>query len=87
MYPKMKNRDNLKNQGAGNLREDSHLQPWKKCDACEAVSKSLFRTSCDHEICQKCVKSGRDCRKCLIPPIKIKSEPQEKLYSSLFDTD
>ncbi|XP_043484409.1 uncharacterized protein LOC122512573 [Leptopilina heterotoma] len=48
--------------------------PWRKCDACEVVSKFLIPTSCDHEICQKCVKSGRDCQKCLKSLKNIKRE-------------
>ena len=60
---------------------------WEKCDACQAVSKSLIRTTCDHAICQKCVKSGKDCQKCLNPVRKIKNERNQKLYSKIFDID
>lgn len=61
---------------------------WKKCDACQAVSKSLIRTTCDHAICQKCVKSGKDCQKCFNSDEKMKNEPKKKLYPEfIFDTD
>ncbi|XP_033210175.1 uncharacterized protein LOC117168547 [Belonocnema kinseyi] len=61
---------------------------WKKCDACQAVSKFLIRTTCDHEICQKCVNSGKDCQTCFDAAEKMKNEPKKKLYPQLvFDID